>query len=87
MKFGVDFDVTRNDAPKLLRLEILAYPNIPLTLTHVNVQESTDLSQASRLYRYTWYFVMATRLLRAITLIENISDTQAKKDLFFVCTL
>ena len=49
MKFRVDFDVTRNGAPKLLRLEILAYPNIPLTLTHVNVQESTDLSQVSRI--------------------------------------
>jgi len=49
MKFRVDFDVTRNGAPKLLRLEILAYPNMPLTLTHVNVQESTDLSQVSRI--------------------------------------
>lgn len=76
MKFGVDFDVARSDVAKLRRLEILACPNIPLTLTHVNVQGSTRISR--RRHVCTGCFVIASRFLHAITLIENTSDTGHK---------
>lgn len=45
MKFGVDFDVTRSDIPKLPCLEILAYPNTPLTLTYANLHEDLLISR------------------------------------------
>lgn len=73
MKFGVDFDVMCSDVPKLPRLEIRAYPNIPLTLTHA------ERSQALRLY-YTGCSVIVPRFLRAIMLYLRY-QTQAKEDL------